>query len=568
MKKFAAPSLAAFLILIFFWGYLYAQPLQAVSENGQTSPDTEEEVEEAAQRQETALEMLQSIVRMKSDLVGRMEEMKQQIKGADSETHKELLKAELDELDKQLAGANADFERIATGVDSGVFSEKKEKKFDWKGELVSLVEPGIKELKQLTSKARRKTELRDQLTTYEELQPEAVQARVQVEELLAEVQDPTLKKELKKLLPEYKGLESQINNKLDLIRLQLDEIEQEETSLLESSGDSLKNFFRTRGLYVVIALFTCLGVVLFLRAGYRLFIRMIPGYRDDYRPFHIRVLELISRVIIILLGLLSVMLVFYIFEDWVLLSLAVIALMGLAWAAKNTLPRFVHQSRLMLNIGAVREGERMMYQGVPWLVKQINVYSILENPDLGMQIRLPIETLLDKTSRSFHPSESWFPCRKNDWVILSDGTRGCVAALSHESVELIQRGGARKTYQTGDFLSMTPLNLSMNFRVKIPFGISYNLQKEATKQVPDQLTSYIEDRMEEEGYKKNLLNLRVEFANAGSSSLDLVVIADFKGTQAPLYNRISRAIQRWCVDAATRYDWEIPFPQLDMHQKN
>jgi hypothetical protein len=221
----------------------------------------------------------------------------------------------------------------------------------------------------------------------------------------------------------------------------------------------------------------------------------------------------------------------------------------------------------MLNIGAVREGERMMYEGVPWLVKHINVHSTLENPDLGVRIRLPIEALLDKTSRPFHPSESWFPCRKNDWVILSDGVRGCVTALSHEMVELVMRGGARKTYQTEDFLSLAPLNLSMNFRLKVPFGISYTLQKEATGRVPDQLAAFIESRMEEEGYKKDLLNLRVEFANAGTSSLDLVVIADFDGTRAPLYNRITRAIQRWCVDAATLHGWEIPFPQLDIHQK-
>ena len=568
MKKFNTLSAAPFLILIFFWTNLHAQPLQPGSETGQTPSETMSEADEAAQKQETALEMLRSIVQMKADLADRMAEKKKQIKRSDSATEKELLEAELQELDKQLAVAAADFERIATGVDGNVFSEKKEEKFDWKRELVSLVEPGIKELKQLTAKARRKTELREQLATYEELQPEAARARTQVEQLLAEVKDRTLKNELKKLLPEYKGLESQISNKLDLVRLQLAEIEQEETSLLESSGDSLKNFFRTRGLYLAIALAACLGVVFFLRAGYRLFIRMIPGYRADYRPFHIRAFELLSRVLILLMALLSVILVFYIFEDWVLLSLAVIALMGVAWAAKNTLPRFVHQSRLMLNIGAVREGERMMYEGVPWLVKQINVYSTLENPDLGLTIRLPIEALLDKTSRAFHQSESWFPCRKNDWVILSDGTRGCVTALSHETVELVQRGGARKTYQTGDFLGMTPLNLSMNFRLKIPFGISYNLQKEATNLIPDQLSAFIETRIEEEGYKEDLLNLRVEFANAGSSSLDLVVIADFKGKQAPLYNRISRAIQRWCVDAATGHGWEIPFPQLDIHQKN
>jgi len=32
-----------------------------------------------------------------------------------------------------------------------------------------------------------------------------------------------------------------------------------------------------------------------------------------------------------------------------------------------------------------------------------------------------------------------------------------------------------------------------------------------------------------------------------------------------LYNRLRRAIQRWCVDACTEHGWEIPFPQLMLH---
>ena len=62
------------------------------------------------------------------------------------------------------------------------------------------------------------------------------------------------------------------------------------------------------------------------------------------------------------------------------------------------------------------------------------------------------------------------------------------------------------------------------------------------------------------------MNLRVEFANASASSLDIVIIADFKGSQAPIYNRLRRSIQRWCVDACTENDWEIPFAQMVIHQ--
>ena len=68
------------------------------------------------------------------------------------------------------------------------------------------------------------------------------------------------------------------------------------------------------------------------------------------------------------------------------------------------------------------------------------------------------------------------------------------------------------------------------------------------------------------GYAERMLNLRVEFAQAGSSSLDLVVIADFDGSLGDLYNRLRRSLQRWCVEACSENGWEIPFTQLVLHQ--
>ena len=56
-----------------------------------------------------------------------------------------------------MAGANVDFEQIATGVEIGLFAQKKPEYFDWKRELLSLAEPGIMELKRLTVEARHKT---------------------------------------------------------------------------------------------------------------------------------------------------------------------------------------------------------------------------------------------------------------------------------------------------------------------------------------------------------------------------------------------------------------------------
>lgn len=517
-------------------------------------------------KNETSLKMLHSITELKKGLTQRINEKNKALKKSSSDAEKEALNFELKKLDKQLNDYTVDFERIATGIDVGLFAEKKVEAFDWKNELVSLVEPGIKEIKRLTVRARYKTKLKDELSYYQNLLPVAEEAVDNITRLMSQSKDRELKKKLKALLPEWQGVEKQIQNKLEIVGMQLAEMESEEKSIIETSRTSVKNFFRTRGLFLFIAVISCLGVIFFLRLFSRVLVRFIPGYTSKYRPFHVRVLNLFFRIFALFLTLFVLVFVFYVVEDWVLLSLTLIFIMGVGWAAKHTLPQYWHQSRLMLNIGAVREGERMVHHGVPWLVKSINVFSELENPYLGVKLRLPIEELLDKTSRPFHKKEPWFPCKRNDWVILADGTRGVVTNLSHEMVELVQRGGSHKTYQTGDFLALSPLNISVNFRLKIPFGISYDLQKESTGSVLEILESYIEAQIDKEGYKKSLANLRVEFQQAGGSSLDIVVIADFKGDMAPLYQRLSRAIQRWCVDACTLNNWEIPFPQLTIHK--
>lgn len=198
-------------------------------------------------------------------------------------------------------------------------------------------------------------------------------------------------------------------------------------------------------------------------------------------------------------------------------------------------------------------------------MEQINVYSLLLNPTAGIRQRIPIDELVDMKSRPCQDDEPWFPCTTGDWVILHGKIRGKVVGISHELVQLVQRGGARVTYPMADFLAAAPCNLATNFRIKEVIGISYRLQKQSTVEIPGILQEFLQRRLEEEGYGEQLLNLRVEFATANSSSLDIVVIADFEGELGDLYNRLRRAIQRWSVEACTEYGWEIPFPQLTLH---
>jgi hypothetical protein len=57
----------------------------------------------------------------------------------------------------------------------------------------------------------------------------------------------------------------------------------------------------------------------------------------------------------------------------------------------------------------------------------------------------------------------------------------------------------------------------------------------------------------------------VEFNEAASSSLNLLLVAGFTGAGAEYYWSIRRFLQRASVSACNQYGWTIPFDQLTVH---
>ena len=561
-----------FFILVFFIIMFGNAAAVYAAKSVQSAPPVKEvqqaekdKASEAAMEDNT-LATLKSILELRDHLNKRLKEKKKQMKRAASKSEKEDLQHDIDKLNEQLTKSREDFDRIAAGVDVSMFQDKKEQKFDWKEEITSLVRPALDEMKRMTAKVRQKSQLNMELEHATKLLPEAKDAVKNLKVLIAETEDRTIKKELKKELAEWENRVQQLDNERSIAQMQLEQLEREEESMVEASQKSIKHFFKTRGLYIFLAITAAVAISLFCWLLYRFIVKVVPGYRKEHISLKLRIVDLAFRIMTVVLAITGLFAVLYAAQDWVLLSIAIIFLLGIGWTARLAVPKMWNQGRLMLNIGPVREGERVLLDGIPWLVKKINVYSVFENPELGVSLRIPIEKLLDMESRPYDTSERWFPCRKGDWVILSDGTRGKVVSQSHEMVNIVMRGGARKSYLTTDFLSMSPLNLSRTFRIKVPFGISYDLQEHSTALIPDALGEYIAERLKVENYEEHLKNLRVEFQAAGGSSLDMVVIADFDGEMAPLYNRIRRAIQRWCVEACTINNWDIPFPQLTVHK--
>ncbi len=512
------------------------------------------------------LNSLISFVEQKNKLKLEIKLLQQKIDESSSETEKKELKIQLVQLKQELVTSREHLKEIAAGVDLSVLNQHEEEAFNFQKELFALIKPAFNEIKEMTAHVRQKSALKETIAYYNERLPVISQAIENIERLQKETNNPALKESLEftnsKLIKQRSLMQSELNAE----QFQLKRLIAKETSLSEASQSWLKSFFQKRGLYLIEVILLIFLTILLSRLSYSAMQRYLPGFRVKHRSFRIRLIELSHRLLTIIFLIMGPMTIFYLVEDWVLFSIGVLLLIGFAWTLRQTLPHYWKQFYLFLNIGSVREGERILLDGLPWKIEKINMYCTMLNPVADLTMRVPIQDLVELKSRPYNADEPWFPCRKNDWVILNDGVRAKVTGISQESIQLVKRGGAIKTYTLVDFLAAAPLNLSSNFRIKETIGISYNLQKDSTRQIPELLCQYLQKQIDLEDYSEQLISIKVEFEYANNSSLDLVIIADFKGETADLYNRLRRAIQRWSVDACTLNNWEIPFPQMTLHK--
>ena len=548
-------------VFIFFFGFF---TLSHAENHDIPSPSIEPTQKELnAETLDTLLKFVELQEQLKSDI----KTIKRDVKRASSETEKADLKALLKKTEEKLNGTTANLENIAANTDLNLLRNEKIEPFNLQKELFSLLEPALKEMKHATSDVRLKANLREKIDFYEKRIPIAKKAIANIAVLNKTNKNKKVKKALAKMKKNWVKQLSFIESEVQAKQLQLTKLESQEKSIANKTESYFKNFFERRGWTLTQAFLVIIGILIISRLLHKLLSLLIKGYRAEKRSVQFRVIDILHRVTTLLLVIIGPMIVFYLAEDWVMFSLGVLFLIGVLWTIRHAVPRYWGQLELLLNVGPVREGERLMLDGIPWRVKHINMYSILENPVAELTQRVDVDDLVDLRSRPIGINEPWFPCKKGDWIHLKDGIRGKVIGISIEMIQLIQRGGAVITYTMADFLSLSPKNLSKSFRIKETVGISYAHQKDSTSSIVETLENIINQRAIDEGYEDVVQNIRVEFQSANESSLDLVVIADFKGSVADIYTRLRRAIQRWSVDACTENNWDIPFPQRTLHMQ-
>ena len=510
------------------------------------------------------LNIIQTIVSAKLDA---RSDLREQIAIAAPDETADL-ETQLAELTDEIKSLQVAFEQVAVGsVDLSVFNEESTV-FDWQAEVTQIVMPIVQNLKSLTEKPRKIENLKSRIASSESQAATSDEALLSINKQLLAVNEDSTRISLEKLISEWSDKKAEAQRDIELATAQLANLQRGDVSFWEAVKNNLIAFFKGRGLTLLLAVVAAAAIWFMMRLLITLLTKRSKREdKNDYRTRQ-RLVHYSFKVITFLFILITVIIVFYVRGDVLLLGVAFLFAAALILGLRNTIPKFLRETRVLLNLGAIREDERVIYNGLPYRVTALNMFSVLRNPELTGVIRLPLEQIVSMTSRPAG-KEIWYPSSKGDYIVLENGRLLQVIDQTTELVELENLVGTKTTVPTADFFNTTFDNLSRgeHFSVVSVFGVGYKHQAISNTEIPTRIQQAVHTALNTSETAENVEKVAVELKEAGASSLDYWVCVSMKSTAASSYNRILRSIQQTCVETCSSEGWDIPFPQLTLHRE-
>lgn len=436
----------------------------------------------------------------------------------------------------------------------------------WQQDVVDILKPLADTLKSVTRRPREVAALRERIEIVHQ-KSAAIQNALSASD---QIDSQTLSAISIKSLGEYRIVWNQ-----ELEQAKQDGLlaESQLNSLLTNNGSgwsgvwaSTKQFFFGRGLTLLLAIVSAVISWFLMRYLWWLYSTKIASKEIRRQSTLYRFAAYSYYLITGFTVVLAILFTLWVREDLLLLAITFVALASLALGFRQYLPNYITEARLLLNVGNVREDERVVYDGLPWQVMSLNIQSVLRNPAIDGVLRLPLSIISTLSSRPVK-NNLWFPTKKGDYVVLPDGTFGRIACQTPDLVEISVKGGITVTFPTSTFFSLQVLNLSGNetFGVSTTFGLDYNLQPICLTTVPNTLRAEIHSALVLAGYEKYVEAEMVELQSASESSLDYLVFITMSSEVASDFYALERLLVQTCIDASNANDWSIPFPQLTLH---
>jgi len=560
VKQIALGLLLGFNVL--FMSVLKAEEAEAEAEASKAEVAEKVQLTKAQEKRKRLTE-LASIIREESALLSGLKKQARGLSKPDEE-----LDAKIQQAERDLDIVQKSFEQIAVGSSSEDLIETQEEPKDWQEELTQVIKPLIENLRSLTEKPRKRDSLRQEVAAQEKIIDIAEPALDAIDMLVAAQETEKLvDAQLLVIRDQWQHQLTESQRKRELANIELLNLDGENLHWFEAAKISIKEFASERGLTLLIALAVAVIVVLLFRSiTWFIEYRRSQNKRTVNRTTY-RIIAYAQRILTILFVVIGVVVVFFLRGDVLLLAISAILIFASALGLRHFLPQFLDESRILLNIGSIREHELVIMNGVPWRVASINVYSKFINPEIKGVLRLPLDEMMGLVSRPIG-EEIWFPSSEGDWVIADDDRVYQVVSQGPDVVELLSAQGTNKLIPSGDYFAAGFVNLtkSKGLRITGEFGLDYNLQSICLDVIPEKMQAGVLAYLENADLGTNNIRVRVEFKQAGASSLDYLVIVNTDPSVAPNYYRVQRYIQQACVAVCNEHGWGIPFPQLTVHK--
>lgn len=476
-------------------------------------------------------------------------------------------RARLASLNRDISKLKGTFELVVLeDTDTSVMNDVDETGGSWQEDIVEILSPLVDSLKSLTERPRQLAELRDNIVLSQQRMEVANKALLELEEVAAGNLTPGASIAFEAVVEKWQDEKNQLEQELLVARSQLERLEIDQEPFVDSVWPATQDFLLGRGLTLIIAVLAAAMAWALMNFFWWVYVSRLTSKEQRRTKTWFRLLSYSYYLLTTLFTFFAVIIVLYLREDLLLLAIALLLVVGAALSLRQFLPRYITEAKLLLNLGSVQEGERVIYNGLPWQVMSLNLHSVLRNPALDGVLRLPLSVIGELVSRPVK-NNLWFPCDMGDYVVLPDDTFGQIKTQTPDLVEISVSGGMTMTYSAADFYTINLKNLSRDktFGVAVNFGLDYSLQAISLDEIPMSLESGVRSMLAGSEYETHLKSLIVELSAANASSLDFLLFAQFDSQLAGSYFKLHRLILQACIAVSNEKGWEIPFPQLTVH---
>lgn len=480
--------------------------------------------------------------------------------------HKKSLQQTLNRLDQQKRNFEKIFEKKALGglnVDIADVPENEEQEisqYNIEKEMVKIIEPVFSSLQSLTESQRKRDFIRSAKTELEGNINAINDALAYLNNIDESKLSQSSIEHINRIKNSWEIELSYYTNQLELINIQYYDVES--GGLFKRILNSIWEFVTHTGKILVVSLVVFIGLLYVFSRGLR---KLASNHnkltqRTKKRNLTWRIFLLSYEIMSFLIAFSVLLVIIHSSGDMALFGFAILILFAVILSLRNSIPAYFNRLKTFLNMGLAKEGERVIYKGLPWEIESIGLYSVyLVNPLLeNGRIHLTIDSLEGMVSRDTKIDEDFFPTIKGDFVLIHDMYAQVISQTP--DIVNVSKGGSLIEYSSEAFISANPINLSKGYVAATQFILDGSHAKDDVQALAKILLSTAQSEINQNADLKQLINVIDAYYVEMNIYGDLVfgLHAVVKENAPQYYFVIPRILQRSGLIAAMKNNWQLP----------